>query len=124
MASRIIKEERAARNERIKRADEARKMLNHEIQTLGDTLDVDLKDRISNIHTNAQSLDSQSKQLKSRTQQLSKTSRQWSSLAEGARGRLKEVGDVQNWAEMIERDLLILEETLRIVNDDDDLGRF
>jgi len=99
-------------------------MLTHEIQTLGDTLDVDLKDRISNIHSNAQSLDSQSKQLKSRTQQLSKTSRQWSSLAEGARGRLKEVGDVQNWAEMIERDLLILEETLRIVNDDDDLGRF
>ena len=64
-------------------------MLHHEIQTLGDTLDVDLKDRISNIHTNAQSLDAQSKQLKTRTQQLNKTSRQWSSLAEGARGRLK-----------------------------------
>ncbi|KAF3910572.1 hypothetical protein ABW21_db0202482 [Orbilia brochopaga] len=119
MASRIIKEERAARNERLRRADEARKHLTHEITVLGDSLDMDLRERISNIHSNADALDSQGKQLKSRTQAMAKTSRQWSALAENGRGRLKEIGDVQNWAEMIERDLLVLEETLRIVNDDD-----
>lgn len=119
MASRMIKEERAARNERLRRADEARKHLTHEITGLGDSLDVDLRDRISNIHSNASALEVQNKQLKARTQAMSKTCRQWSTMAENARGRLKEVGDVQNWAEMIERDLLILEETLRIVNDDD-----
>ncbi|EGX48084.1 hypothetical protein AOL_s00081g140 [Orbilia oligospora ATCC 24927] len=133
MASRMIKEERAARNERLRRAaeklrltsfthvfaDEARKHLTHEITVLGESLDMDLRDRISNIHSNANALETQSKQLKSRTQAMNKTSRQWSALAENGRGRLKEIGDVQNWAEMIERDLLVLEETLRIVNDED-----
>ncbi|KAK6500896.1 hypothetical protein TWF506_003656 [Arthrobotrys conoides] len=119
MASRMIKEERAARNERLRRADEARKHLTHEITVLGESLDMDLRERISNIHSNANALETQSKQLKSRTQAMNKTSRQWSALAENGRGRLKEIGDVQNWAEMIERDLLVLEETLRIVNDED-----
>ena len=30
---------------------------------------------------------------------------------------MNEVGDIQNWAEMIERDLLVLEETVRLVDD-------
>ena len=34
---------------------------------------------------------------------------------EGQR-KVKELGNVQNWAEMLERDFLVLEETLRLVN--------
>lgn len=46
---------------------------------------------------------------------------------DGARQGLKEIGDVQNWAEMIERDLLVVEEVLRQVeghagHDDLDMG--
>lgn len=33
------------------------------------------------------------------------------------RDGLKEVGDVQNWAEMIERDLLVLEETVKLAEE-------
>lgn len=40
-------------------------------------------------------------------------------LEKGEKG-LKEVGDVQNWAECIERDLLVLEETLREVEEGDE----
>lgn len=32
---------------------------------------------------------------------------------------MQEIGDIQNWAEMIEHDLLLIEETLRIVHEDD-----
>ena len=39
-------------------------------------------------------------------------------MAEDARGKLKEVGDVQNWAEVMERELLVLEETVRIVEEE------
>jgi len=31
----------------------------------------------------------------------------------------QEIGDIQNWAEMIEHDLLLIEETLRIVHEED-----
>jgi hypothetical protein len=32
---------------------------------------------------------------------------------------LQEIGDIQNWAELIEHDLLLIEETLRIVHEED-----
>ena len=33
--------------------------------------------------------------------------------------KLKEVGDVQNWAEMLERDMLVLEETMEIAEEEE-----
>ena len=35
-------------------------------------------------------------------------------MANDAAGKLKELGDIQNWAEVLERDLLVLEETMRM----------
>lgn len=45
-------------------------------------------------------------------------------MDQGQKG-LKEVGDLQNFAEMMERDLLVVEETLRLAEEDDRKeGRF
>ena len=35
-------------------------------------------------------------------------------MANDAADKLKELGDIQNWAEVLERDLLVLEETMRM----------
>ena len=40
-------------------------------------------------------------------------------MADSARGKLKEIGDIQNWAEMIEQELGVIEETLRIVDEEE-----
>lgn len=42
-------------------------------------------------------------------------------LNEGSR-KVKELGDVQNWAERLERDFLVVEETMRLVNEGDSSG--
>ncbi|KAF8472075.1 GCN5-like 1 [Kalaharituber pfeilii] len=123
MATRLIKEDRAARNERLKRAEESRKHLHTTLHNLGSQIDTDLRDRITTIHQNAQSLETQTRTLKNRTAALSKTTRQWSAMTEGARSRLKEIGDIQNWAEMIEHELLVMEETMNIVCDEEALLR-
>jgi len=119
MASRLIKEDALVRKDRFKRADEARQTLTQELHTLGASVDMELRERITNIHSNASALESQSKTLRNRTAALGKTTRQWSGMADGARTKLKEIGDIQNWAEMIEHDLLLIEETLRIVHEDE-----
>jgi len=119
-AARIIKDDALLRKDRYKRADDVRQTLNHELHQLGSTVDLELRDRITTIHGNAAALDNQSKTLRNKTAQLSKTTKQWGGMADSARGKLKEIGDIQNWAEMIEHDLLLIEETLRIVHEDDD----
>jgi len=119
MASRLIKEERHARTERLKRADLTRKHLQSTINNLGTQFDGDLRDRITTIHQNAQNLEAQTRTLKNRTAALNKTTRQWSRVVESATSRLKEIGDVQNWVEMIEHDLSVIEETMVIVYDEE-----
>lgn len=44
---------------------------------------------------------------------MKKETGKYNKAAEQARGKLKELGDIQNWAEVLERDLLVLEETVR-----------
>lgn len=119
-ATRIIKDDQFLRKDRYRRAEDVRQTLNQELHTLGSSVDLELRDRITNIHSNAAALDNQSKTLRNRTNQLAKTTKQWGGMADSARGKLKEIGDIQNWAEMIEHDLALIEETMRIVHDDED----
>ena len=44
---------------------------------------------------------------------MKKETCKYNKAAEQAREKLKELGDIQNWAEVLERDLLVLEETVR-----------
>lgn len=111
MASRLIKEDALVRKDRFKRAgvlsfrqlttdpffvltirgetDDARQTLTQELHTLGASVDMELRERITNIHSNASALESQSKTLRNRTAALGKTTRQWSGMADGARTKLK-----------------------------------
>ena len=51
------------------------------------------------------------------TEQLAKQNDQLAKVADQARDGLKEIGDVQNWAELMDRDLLIVEETVRLAEE-------
>ncbi|RAK96405.1 uncharacterized protein BO80DRAFT_229279 [Aspergillus ibericus CBS 121593] len=69
-----------------------------------------LVDRAHTLTTNATHLESQQLELEKSTAALGKQNDAWEKVAEEARLGLKEIGDVQNWAEVIERELLVLEE--------------
>ena len=65
----------------------------------------------------------QEAELAKQTALLAKESQQYQQLADESRGKLKEIGDVQNWAELLERDLLVLEETVRVVEEGEAGGK-
>lgn len=46
------------------------------------------------------------------TKKLAQQARKQQGVAKGAAEKLKELGDIQNWAEVLERDLLVLEEAV------------
>ncbi|KAJ5513592.1 GCN5-like 1 [Penicillium fimorum] len=82
------------------------------LHSVGTNLEAPLRDRAANIQSNAAALERQEAELAENTQRLARQNQQWVGLADETREGLKEIGDVQNWAEMIERDLLALEDMM------------
>ncbi|KAL4739300.1 hypothetical protein BDV11DRAFT_187942 [Aspergillus similis] len=82
------------------------------LHSLGQNYTSALVDRAQNLHSNSQALKNQEAQLARHTESLRKQNDAWEKVADEGRNALKEIGDVQNWAEMIERDLLVVEDVL------------
>ncbi|KAJ5173428.1 hypothetical protein N7492_006021 [Penicillium capsulatum] len=82
------------------------------LHSVGTNLEAPLRDRASTIQSNAAALQKQETELAESTARLARQNAQWTGLADETREGLKEIGDVQNWAEVIERDLLVLEDMM------------
>lgn len=109
----------AQQTEQDQRTAEARTAFTASLSSVGHSLDADLQSRAAILHSNSAALTKQEADLAKETAALTKQAAQWQKMADNSQQKLKEIGDVQNWAEMIERDLLVIEETLRMVEDDD-----
>lgn len=82
------------------------------LHSVGTNLEAPLRDRAATITANEAALQRQEAELAEHTARLARQNAQWAGWADETREGLKEIGDVQNWAEMIERDLLVLEEMM------------
>lgn len=95
------------------------------LHSVGTNLEAPLRERATIINSNALSLERQEAELAGQSAKLAKQNEGWERMADETRAELKEIGDVQNWAEVIERDLLVLESMMDEVegvgSDDDSL---
>lgn len=83
------------------------------------TVESDLKSRAGDLHANTATIDKQEQALLKETKNLAREGDKWQKVVDdGARG-VKETGDVQNWAEMLERDLCVLEDTMAMVDEEE-----
>ncbi|KAF2762307.1 hypothetical protein EJ05DRAFT_204819 [Pseudovirgaria hyperparasitica] len=105
----------SAQNEPEQRTAEARAAVTASLNSIGTSLDSKMKTRASDLHANAAGISKQETELAKQTTALAKERLQWQKLADTSTKKLNEIGDTQNWAETIERDLLVIEETLRLV---------
>ncbi|KAI2468298.1 hypothetical protein F4781DRAFT_277140 [Annulohypoxylon bovei var. microspora] len=94
--------------------DEARVAL---VASMSNMLDSELQSRASLLHSNAAALTKQEKDVARGTEALRKENDKLEKLARDTERKIKELGNVQNWAEVLERDFLVLEETMRLVRD-------
>jgi hypothetical protein len=98
-----------------RRTAEARAAVTASLTSVGTSLDATIRTRTADLHANSAAISKQEKELAKATAALAKQSAEWEKVLQGGTKKLNEVGDVQNWAEMLERDLLVLEETVRLV---------
>lgn len=77
-------------------------------------MDSELQWRASTLHANAAVLKKQAADVQRATDGLRREREKLRKEADLAGRRIKETGNVQNWAEMLERDFLVLEETVRL----------
>lgn len=98
---------------------EARTAFIASLTSVGNNLDADLRSRATTLHENNAILAKQEDELKRTTQNMAKQGNELEQLVDMGSKGLKEVGDLQNWAELMERDLLVVEETVRLAEEDD-----
>ena len=102
--------------ESARRTTEARAAVAASLASVGGSVDAELRTRAADLHANSAAITKQENELAKQAAALAKQSAQWQKLADTSTKKLNEIGDIQNWAEMIERDLLVLEETLKLVD--------
>ncbi|SPQ20440.1 5f3a49b5-d140-44c9-9267-a1fd53174c4d [Thermothielavioides terrestris] len=83
------------------------------LASIGNLLDRELTTRAAQLHVNHAAIGRQEREVARATAGLRRENERLGRLAEAHARRVKEIGDVQNWAEMLEREFLILEETVR-----------
>lgn len=101
------------------RTTEAKAAFTASLNSIGTNYDHPLRARAETLHSTEAILRAQEDQVAAATAGLGRQNGEMEGLLDGGREGLKEIGDVQNWAELLERDLLVVEEVLRDVEGDD-----
>ncbi|KAG8427417.1 hypothetical protein J3459_006717 [Metarhizium acridum] len=89
------------------------------VASMGNLIDSELQSRASILHDNAAALDKQERDVVRATDGLRRETEKLAREADAAARKVKELGNVQNWAEVLERGFLVLEETVRLANRQD-----
>lgn len=87
------------------------------VASIENMLDSELQWRGAMLHSNAAALEKQERELVRATEALRRENDKLAKVASDTAKKLKEFGNVQNWAEVLEKDFLVLEETIRLKNE-------
>ncbi|KAI1869236.1 uncharacterized protein JN550_005866 [Neoarthrinium moseri] len=85
------------------------------VGTIENLLDSELQSRAGLLHQNARALEAQERDVAKATEALRRENDKLVKVVKEGSRRVLETGNVQNWAEVLERDFLVLEDTLRQV---------
>lgn len=87
------------------------------VATFTNIIDGELQSRASVLHSSMAAIEKQQRDVEKGITELRKENDKLEKVASDYGRKVLEIGNVQNWAEMLERDFLVLEETMRLVNE-------
>ncbi|KAI8382356.1 RT14 protein [Blakeslea trispora] len=86
-------------------------------QELTDALSDYVNEGVSQVFTRQKELEQQSRKLANQTTKYANQTQQWLTLLDNFNMSLKELGDVRNWAELMENDMRVIMTTLEFVHE-------
>ncbi|KAK5814953.1 biogenesis of lysosome-related organelles complex 1 subunit 1-like protein [Linnemannia elongata] len=102
---RLVKEHQT-KNAGLKRESEhLRKEAVQSVGQFSDAIADTLSGRVSQVFLNQKDLEQEARNLSLQTTRYSKQTAQWLALVDQFGSALKELGDVQNWVQVIQRDM-------------------
>ena len=87
------------------------------VASIGNMLDGELQSRAALLHANNAAVERQFRDVDRALAALRREDDRLQKVADDAARRIKELGNVQNWAEILEKDFQQLEETMRLVRE-------
>jgi len=87
------------------------------VASIGNMLDSELRGRAAVLHASDAAIAQQERDVARAADGLRRENDKLARVATDAARQVKELGNVQNWAEVLEREFLVIEETLRLVRE-------
>ncbi|XP_015783867.1 biogenesis of lysosome-related organelles complex 1 subunit 1 [Tetranychus urticae] len=115
MLSSMLKEHQIKQQERKEEIEKKKLVASETVNELTHHLVDNLNESVAQAYLNQRKLDAETKQLHVNVMQFSKQVNQWLSLMQNLNKSVKELGDVENWAKSIEKDLRLVSSALEYV---------
>ncbi|KAI9502334.1 hypothetical protein GGI26_004920 [Coemansia sp. RSA 1358] len=112
----ILREHQTAQLEHRRTTEHRRKDATRDIGDLCDAATTSLSTRLTCVLENQREIDALARDCSALVAQHTRSTAKWTRLVDQFNGALKELGDVQNWAQVIERDMLDVAATLELVH--------
>ncbi|KAI9268731.1 beta-lactamase-like protein [Sporodiniella umbellata] len=114
--SQLAKSHQEKKAELKKNNEQIRKNAIQATQQLTVAVNDYMNEEINEIFSKQKDLEHQSRKLASQTQKYATQTQQWLSLVDNFNNSLKELGDVKNWAQIMENDMKTIMSTLEFVH--------
>ncbi|ORZ16423.1 biogenesis of lysosome-related organelles complex 1 subunit 1 [Absidia repens] len=113
--SQLLKTHQQKQTESKRCNDQLRKEALQTAHALNDTISDHANQGISTMFAKQKELEQESRELALQTSKYTKQTKQWLQLVDDFNDALKELGDVKNWAEVMEQDMKAVMTTLEFV---------
>jgi len=113
--SEIVKKHTAEQAQQKKESEARRHDAQLAAQKVSKVLVESLNEGVADVFTTQKQLELEAKHLQTSLVKYTKLSNQWISMVENFNQALKEIGDVENWAERIEADMHAISQGLEFV---------
>ncbi|KAG0304889.1 biogenesis of lysosome- organelles complex 1 subunit 1 [Dissophora globulifera] len=103
--NRLVKEHQAKQSAQKRETEHLRKEAVQSVGAFSDAVADTFSGRVSQIFVNQKNLEQEARNLSLQTARYAKQTAQWLALVEQFDSALKELGDVQNWVQVIQKDM-------------------